>query len=480
MKVLITNNYFLKLDPKQWKSKTPYPPLGTLYAASFLQKNDFDVVWKDLQFETSSSAIHPLIEKNNPDIMVIYEDGFNYLSKMCLSNMREEILQLIRYAKGKNIPVVISASDASDHSELYLNAGADVVIYGEGEITLLEYLKSKKESNGNLNLIDGLRYLKDGRVFQTKERTLLKDLDFLPDPAWHLLDILPYKSMWLNKHGFFSINLVTTRGCPFKCNWCAKPIYGNRYHCHSPERIANQMKVLKDLFNPDHIWFADDIFGLKPEWIEEFSKALDKLKIKIPYKIQSRADLIDKEKTVLALASSGCETVWMGAESGSQKILDAMDKGTRIEQIKNAAALLKKHQIKTGLFLQFGYPGEELADIQKTIQLVNEINPDDIGISVSYPLPGTPFYEKVKNDLKEKQNWTDSDDLAMMFQGNYSPEFYRNLHRFVHPDFRYKSLLNHWKNTSLWQKLKLPYYKFSLSFYRNKLRKIQPDAKQYI
>jgi radical SAM superfamily enzyme YgiQ (UPF0313 family) len=231
------------------------------------------------------------------------------------------------------------------------------------------------------------------------------------------------------------MNMVTTRGCPFKCNWCAKPIYGNRYNCHSPEYVANELRDLKDRYRPDHIWFADDIFGLKPGWVEEFSRHVLAYDAVIPFKIQARVDLLDEE-VVRTLKTAGCRMVWVGAESGSQHILDAMEKGTTVEQIHDAATRLKRYGIKVGFFLQFGYPGEMRDDIDRTIQMVRACKPDDIGISVSYPLPGTKFYERVRQEMGDKRNWADSDDLAMMFQGAYPPEYYRTLHRVVHGRFR--------------------------------------------
>jgi anaerobic magnesium-protoporphyrin IX monomethyl ester cyclase len=158
--------------------------------------------------------------------------------------------------------------------------------------------------------------------------------------------------------------------------------------------------------------------------------------LKIKYKIQSRADLLVKDDTVKALAQSGCDEVWIGAESGSQKILDAMDKGTSVAQIEESTELMKTHGIKPCFFLQFGYLGEKYADVMKTIQLLQKLKPHDIGVSVSYPLPGTKFYEKVKHELNQKANWADSDELLLMYKGEYPPEFYKRLHRYVHRKFR--------------------------------------------
>jgi len=269
-----------------------------------------------------------------------------------------------------------------------------------------------------------------------------------------LVDVEKYRAIWLKRHGYFSMNMVTTRGCPYHCNWCAKPIWGQRYNSRSPENVAAEMKWLKENFAPDHIWFADDILGLKPNWIEHFAALLNEADAVIPFKCLMRADLVN-EKTARALAKAGCKTVWLGAESGSQKTLDAMDKGDKVEDIYRAAKLLRKNGIEVGFFLQFGYPGEAWEDVRKTLKMVRECMPDDIGISVSYPLPGTKFFERVKLELGEKQNWTDSDDLAMLYHGPFPTEFYRILHGRVHYEFRMRSA---WRKRNWKHVLRTPYY----------------------
>jgi radical SAM superfamily enzyme YgiQ (UPF0313 family) len=232
------------------------------------------------------------------------------------------------------------------------------------------------------------------------------------------------------------MNMVTTRGCPYHCNWCAKPIWGQRYNVRSPENVVAEMKWLQQTFHPDHIWFVDDILGLKPGWLARFAKRVEEEQVRIPFKCLSRADLLLRDDAVNALGRAGCHTVWIGAESGSQKVLDAMEKGIRVEQIAEATRLLHAAGIQVGFFLQFGYPVEGREDIEHTLQMVRDCQPDDIGISVSYPLPGTKFYERVKSQLGTKQNWLDSNDLAMLYQGPYPTEFYRQLHTVVHKEFR--------------------------------------------
>jgi radical SAM superfamily enzyme YgiQ (UPF0313 family) len=314
--------------------------------------------------------------------------------------MREAAFAMMKLAKAKGCTVIVSSSDSTDHFEQYCAEGADFVILGEAENTLLQLVQAINNNETSFQHIAGLAFLHNNQVIKTQHRMVMKDLDALPLPAWDLIDIQPYRNMWLKSSGYFSLNVATTRGCPFKCNWCAKPIYGNRYNARSPEKVVAELKLLKEKFRFDHIWFCDDIFGLKPGWVNAFANCIEKEQLQFRFKIQARADLLLQENTIKDLARAGCHNIWMGAESGSQKVLDAMDKGTTVEQIYQATTLLKKHGIHPSFFIQFGYPGETQEDIAKTIRMIKDLLPYEMGISVSYPLPGTVFYERVKTEQK--------------------------------------------------------------------------------
>jgi anaerobic magnesium-protoporphyrin IX monomethyl ester cyclase len=433
--ILFTHSYFLRFDPKQWAIGQPYAPLGTLYAASLMWQHGYEVSLFDTMFSHSADEVIPAIEENAPRFFVIYDDGFNYLTKMCLTNMREAAFKMCKLAKARGCTVIVSSSDSTDRYAEYLAEGADFVIIGEAEHTLLELCNHIKSEETDYAGIMGLAFDDDGKITKTPARPVLKDLDSLPLPAWDLVDLAQYREMWMRHVGYFSINIGTTRGCPFKCNWCAKPIYGNRYSSRSPQNVVAEIKLLKQNYQMNHIWFCDDIFGLKPGWVLEFARLLEEEDISIKFKIQSRADLLVEEELVAALARSGCENVWIGAESGSQKILDAMDKGITTAQIATATGLMKKHGIKPSFFIQFGYPGETKSDIGLTIAMINRLLPFEIGISVSYPLPGTGFYEKVKAELKKKTNWADSDEMALLFTNTFPAPYYKQLHSYVHQNY---------------------------------------------
>jgi anaerobic magnesium-protoporphyrin IX monomethyl ester cyclase len=433
-KILFSHSYYYKLDSKQWKTGMPYPPLGTLYAASLMRENGFEVSLFDVCLKDRPNEIVSILAREKPEYLVLYDDGFNYLTKMCLTNMREAAFEMMSMAKRHGCTIIVSSSDSTDHFETYLQKGADVILLGEGENSLLETINAF-ENQEILDEIKGICFTADG-VKNTGKRPVLKDLDSLPQPAWDLINLPEYKEIW-NQHGHeFTLNMATTRGCPYQCNWCAKPIYGQRYNVRSPKRVVQEMQWISTHFGITKYWMCDDIFGLKPGWVQQFNEELQKVDLSIRYKIQSRADLLLKENNIDALVSSGLQEVWIGAESGSQKVLDAMDKGTSIAQIENSTRLLKSKGVLVAYFLQFGYLDETKEDIDATIDMLLRNMPDNIGVSVSYPLPGTPFYEKVKTQLGSKANWTDSDDLAMMFQNTFNQEYYKLLHRYVHKVYR--------------------------------------------
>jgi anaerobic magnesium-protoporphyrin IX monomethyl ester cyclase len=428
--VLLTHSNHVYSDPKQAAKMQPYPPLQTILAAAVLEQHGISVALYDPALDSPRDGFRNALERHRPRLVVVCEDDFNFLSKMCLARNRELALWMADTAKRVGIEAAVHGSDASDQVETYLAGGFNTVLIGEVETTLLEFAQRRP-----VETIAGLAFRCERGVHYTPPRKLRTDLDSLPLPAWHLVDIDRYRQAWLAAHGYFSLNMASSRGCPYRCNWCAKPVYGSSYHVRSPQRVAAEMLELKRRFQPDHIWFADDIFALSPRWTFEFAAEVERLNAQIPFKMQSRCDLMTRN-TVSALRRAGCAEVWMGAESGSQRILDAMDKDISVEEIHAARKNLWAHGIRACLFLQFGYPGETWSDIEATIRMVREAAPDDVGISVSYPLPGTKFYQIVAAEMGPKANWNDSSDLSMMFRGEFPTELYRALADALHAEVR--------------------------------------------
>ncbi len=438
-KVLLAHSYYLAHDAKQWRKMKPYPPLATLLVASVLREHGFDVELFDAMLAPSEAEFELALEASDAAIVGILEDNFNFLTKMCTTRNREAALSMVAAAHARSRRVAVNGSDATDHASLYLAAGADAVILGEPEVTFTALATAwAADSEAPLDGIAGLALEGPASAAtplprKTAVRPFVEDLDALPFPAWDLVDAEIYRVAWSRVHGRLSWNVVTTRGCPFHCNWCAKPLYGTRYAQRSPANVAREVRLLVESVRPDHLWFADDIFGLTPRWIESYAEALAKEGVRVPFTMQSRVDLMTPS-AVAALARAGAEEVWMGVESGAQKILDAMDKGTRLSQVRLATRLLRSHGIRPAWFLQLGYPGETWEDLVATRALVLQERPADVGVSVSYPLPGTLFYERVKAQLGGRSNWSDSDDLAMMFRGTYESTFYRRVRDLLHEE----------------------------------------------
>jgi anaerobic magnesium-protoporphyrin IX monomethyl ester cyclase len=435
--ILVGHSYFLRLDPKQFERAKPYPPLATLQVAASLRESGHAVSLFDAMLAPGVAEYEDKLRESGADLVVLYEDNFNFLTKMCLAAMRDACCEMIGAAGRRGARVIVAGSDATDAPEVYLRAGAEVALIGESLGTLAALVKRLDAEplidTARLTAgLSGLAYLHRGEVRRIKEVPAPTVSASAELPAWDLVDIERYRSVWLQAHGRFSLNIAASRGCPFRCNWCAKPIWGNQYAQRSAESVAAEFIYLKRQFNPDHIWFADDIFGFRPAWVTRFAEVVRAADALVPFTIQIRADLTT-EAMVLALRAAGCTEAWIGAESGSQKILDAMNKGTTVPEILAARALLKAHGIRVGFFIQLGYIGEQLDDILATRELLEAARPDDVGVSVAYPLPGTKFFEQVKGQfLNGKTHWKDSGDLAMMFRGTYSSEFYRAIRDLLH------------------------------------------------
>jgi anaerobic magnesium-protoporphyrin IX monomethyl ester cyclase len=433
--VLLTHSNHLRFDAKQMRKMQPYPPLGTLYAASALRSAGISVAVFDVMLaEDPFGGFARALEQHRPEIVVIYEDDFNFVTKMCLDHMRTTAHRLAELAHAQGATVVAHGSDATDHASEYLRNNVDYVLNGEAERALIDVCAELLQSRKPLNVAGVVSFDCDGKLRQSAESTAKNpSWTELPPPARDLIDMEPYRAAWTEAHGYFSTNVVSSRGCPYQCNWCAKPISGNKFRVRQPAAVAAEIHTLKVVHQVDHIWFGDDIFALDHRWIEEFAKEMELQGAVLPFKIQSRADLMS-ESTVAALKRAGCTEIWMGVESGSQKILDAMDKNLSLSDVYIARERLRKAGIRACYFIQFGYPGEGWAEIVETAEVIRQTRPDDIGVSLSYPLPGTRFYERVQAQLGSKRNWMNSDDLCIMFTAPYTDEFYRVLRDAMHAE----------------------------------------------
>jgi anaerobic magnesium-protoporphyrin IX monomethyl ester cyclase len=444
LSILVCHSYYLRLDQKQVLRAKPYPPLATLQVVAMLRKAGHRVSFFDAMLADGIDEYECLLQAERPQLVLFYEDNFNFLSKMCLGAMRRAACNMMASARRAGARVIASGPDVTDDPEPYLTAGADLALIGEGLSSLFEVLPRLDASPDadNAELVRGMGgivRLSDGKALtQSGSKTMPIATD-VGMAAWDLVDMNRYRAMWVKAHGYFSLNLAASRGCPFRCAWCAKPIWGNHYLQRNAAEVAGEMGHLKRSFNPDHIWFADDIFGFRVDWVAEFAAFVRAADAQIPFTIQTRADLIS-ERMAEALRDAGCREAWIGAESGSQRVLDAMNKGTTVAEIRLARDRLRAVGIRVGFFIQLGYMDEQLTDIVATRDLLDAARPDEIGVSVSYPLPGTKFYDLVKAQLRGKTHWQESDDLEMMFQGTYTSDFYRAVRNLMHDQITLQTL----------------------------------------
>lgn len=425
LSILVGHSFFLRFDAKQFERAKPYPPLATLQVAALLRRLGHEVAFFDAMLAEGTQDFDARLARTRPDVVLLYEDNYNYLSKMCLAKMREAACAMVARARQAGARVIVAGSDASDAPDAYLAAGADVALRGEGLDALPALLGRLHTEPG----LDGASLMQGLAQPVALPRADAAELE--APVAWDLVDIDAYRRTWRAAHGRFSLNMAASKGCSFRCAWCAKPIWGQRYQQRNPDAVAAEMAELKARFAPDHVWFADDIFGFRADWVQRFAEALDRLGGGLPFSIQTRADLVS-DAMARALADAGCVEAWIGAESGSQTVLDAMNKGTTVAEIHEARQRLQQAGVRVGFFIQLGYLGEGLPELLQTRQLIEDAQPDDIGVSVSYPLPGTRFHEQVKAQLGSKTHWTDSADLAMMFRGTFGTDVYRTVRDLLH------------------------------------------------
>lgn len=414
-RVLVTHNYHLALDPHAIAEGKPYPPLGTAVIAAALRRAGHDVVFHDATFVEDPTTFAAVVAAARPDRVAIIADPHAVPQKMCLAAQRRAAFDMVAAARSHGAAVLVTGPDVSDRPADYLRAGADAVIRGEPDASVLAWADGADPASLPGGMTDA-----DAPV--PSPAPPLGDLAGLPPPAWDLCALEPYARAWKRRHGVWEAPVSAARGCPYRCNWCAKPIWGRTLVMRPPEDVVAEARALAAA-GADRVWFTDDIFALKRGWLAAFRDAAVRAGGIPPYRCLSRADLLVRDGFVDDLAATGCVEVWMGAESGSQAVLDAMDKDQDVGEIATATRRLRARGIRVGFFLQLGYPGERFDDVRATIGMVRSLVPDEIGISVSYPLPGTPFYERVRDRMKAT-NWETAMDCVLLFDGDYPQPFY--------------------------------------------------------
>lgn len=421
MSVLLTHGYFLADDVKEQSIMRPYAPLGILYISAYLEQHGIDNEVFDTTFSTKPK-FRSHLDTYKPRIVGIYA---NLMTKL-------NVLENIQYIR-ENLPdtkIILGGPDVRYNARNYLQAGADFIVLGEGEATMLELVQTLYTQNDNIPLqkeilqkIRSIAFLDNDHVIETPERDKLKDLDQLPIPNRKKIDLHLYLDAWKKFHGSNAISVSTMRGCPYTCKWCSRAVYGLSYRRRSPEKVVQELEQIKKEYNPDALWFVDDVFTISHKWLTGFRDELQKKDILIPYECITRADRMNEE-VIRMLKETGCFRVWIGAESGSQRVIDLMDRRVDVNQVRDMIRLTKKHGIQTGTFIMLGYPGETEADIEETIQHLKESDPDHFTITVAYPIKGTELYQEVEATQTDNLDWSATTDRQIDFERMYSRRYY--------------------------------------------------------
>lgn len=435
MKVFLTHGYFLNSDPKEQKIMRPYPPLGLLYISSYLKEHAIDNYVFDSTFSSFDNLIDS-IKEEKPDIIGIYT---NLMTKL---NVLKIIASVREFSPG--VKLILGGPDVTYNTLNYLTHGADVIVIGEGEQTMLELTECLGNST-DISTIDGIAYLDEkGQEVKTKSRQKVKSIDELPMPNREDIDISKYLSAWKNFHGESALNISTQRGCPYTCKWCSTAVYGQSYRRRSPEKVVDELVWMQEKYNPDTFWFVDDVFNISHKWLDSFVEVLESRKVKIKFECITRADRLN-EHVIAQLKKSGCFRVWIGAESGSQAVIDKMDRRVSVDQVRNMIIEAKKIGIQTGTFIMVGYPGETKEDIMETIDHLKISNPDHYTVTTAYPIKGTELYNEIENSIIKSPEWSKSTDRDIDFERTFPKIFYKHairlmsseisLHKHEHYDF---------------------------------------------
>lgn len=414
MDILLTHGYFLYEDPHESRIMKPYPPLGILYISSYLKQQDFDVAVFDATFQ-DMAAFQTYIQREHPSLVGIYT---NMMTKRA-------VLHMTQFCKQQGCKVILGGPDPAYYAEDYLRHGADIVVIGEGELTLAELITHiSKNGLNQLENVAGIAFINgDDKVTETLPRPFLSDLSQHPWADREAIDIPEYMRIWKENHGKSSISVIHARGCPYTCTWCSHSVFGNTHRRRTPEDAADELLWIKEHYHPDLIWYADDVFGINHRWLFAYAEALKKRGVKIPFECISRADRLNEE-VIKLLADMGCYRLWNGSESGSQRILDAMQRKVKVEDVQAKTHLLQQYGIETGMFIMLGYKGETVTDLIETVEHLKICNPDIFLTTVAYPIKGTPYYAEVQTDILRSGAWADSADRDLTIAGRYSRRFY--------------------------------------------------------
>ncbi|TQV89505.1 B12-binding domain-containing radical SAM protein [Aliikangiella coralliicola] len=418
--ILLTHGYFLFEDEKEQEIMRPYVPLGLLYLSSYLKHHQISVEIFDSTFKSRSELI-ALFQANPGGIVGIYTNLMT----------RPSVVKIIQAAKKYNWTVITGGPESANYIENYLLNGADFVVLGEGEQTTKELVQALKDNN-ELGNIAGLAFFdKQGKLIRTAARNMPRNISEYPWPDREAIDIQKYLDVWQEFHGESSVSMITARGCPYQCKWCSHAVFGFSHRRREPAECADELEHIVNRYNPTKVWYADDVFTINHRWLFRYAEELKKRKLKVPFETISRADRMMDEKVVDTLKELGCYRVWIGAESGSQRLLDHMKRKVTIEQVYQATKSAQRRGIEVGMFLMWGYADENIDDIDETVRQVAKINPDIYLTTVAYPIKGTEYFAENQEKISIQVKWEDGSDRDYQISGRRSARYYRYANRYL-------------------------------------------------
>ena len=430
--MLLTHGYFLFEDPKERQIMKPYAPLGILYLCSHLRNRGFDVDVFDTTF-SSREELFRCLRSEKPSVLGIYANLMT----------RSNVVEILSVARESGWITVVGGPEPGAYSLEYLQAGATFVVAGEGELTMEDLLYAIRNREHDFSKVAGLAFLdSDGNFCQNPPRGQIQNLDLQPWPARNAIDVHRYVETWRTHHGSGSVNFITARGCPFRCNWCSHQVFGQSHRRRDPVKVVDEVEWLLGEYHPDMVWVSDDVFTINHAWLRAYASEMKQRGMRVPFECISRADRLTPEMMDI-LAELGCFRMWVGSESGSQRILDEMDRGVKIEQVHKAVEMCRDRGIQSGMFLMWGYEGEDLDDIEATIQHVSKSKPDIFFTTVSYPIKGTPYYNRIASRLIQIAPWGQTSDRELKIQGRHSREFYAHADKVLRDEVALARMFDH-------------------------------------
>lgn len=385
-------------QPSNDNSIFRFPPLGLGYIVAYLKSHGISAELVDCTFMKQEKALKR-IRDTNPTIVGI----------QAMFSMKEKTMEFAELLRKDCELLVVGGPLATSNPEEFIGS-FDVVAIGEGEQTMLD-LAQAVENHSDFDDIEGIMFKDKGRIVATPARDFAGDLDKIPFPSRELFDNQAYKNYYSRNFGYTTTAIITSRGCPFQCDFCSRPIFGNTFRSRTASNIVQEVEAVQKL-GYQRVWFADDCFTLNRGRLMEICEELIRRNIMIGWECLSRVDTVDLS-VAEKMKTAGCVRVFFGIESGNNGILKIMKKQATVEQAKKAVYTFKRTGIQVGAFFILGYPGESEETILDTVNFASSLPLDYLSFTFPYPIPGTPLYDRVKNRMISKE-WQEPKKLSLI------------------------------------------------------------------